>query len=575
MSKNPVNRRNFLQALGVSAAATSVACDEAGLDPNTGRPWADKRRNRGGEPDGADGTPFRVPKFVQPMPLPPVKEPIAVGEAPFEVGEVFHGVAPEWFDRTVAELPGVPYYEALPTQYYSMSIAHTKHEIIPGVETPMYGYDGMIPGPTFRMRVGEPALVRVKNELRGVEQSVHLHGGHNPAHSDGYPNFYVLPGMERDYYWTNTVPMHNRRPDFTESPSTCWYHDHAMDITAHNVLYGLAGFAIVTDELEEKLIDDNVLPREEYDIPVVLQDKQFNSDGTIYFDPLDHNGYLGDVYVVNGKAYPYFEVERRKYRFRFLNGANARFMELRLSDGSKFMRIGKDSWLYPQPIEEATILLAMANRADVIIDFTDAPDELYLENILEQDDGRGPRGKIDDRRTDQRDRMLKFIVRGERKRDSATITMDTPLRPHLPIRESEAVRTRHFKFERRRGAWQINHEFFDENKANAVPELGTVERWVFENSSGGWWHPVHIHLESHQQILLDDGPVPLADRWKSDTVTLGAGSTVEFLMNFRTFRGPFVFHCHNLEHEDMRMMFVFDPRTGEIRDNTRIQARYP
>ena len=160
--------------------------------------------------------------------------------------------------------------------------------------------------------------------------------------------------------------------------------------------------------------------------------------------------------------------------------------------------------------------------------------------------------------------MMQFRVRGPRRTDSATVAPGTPLRPHVPIRAAEVVRTRIFEFSRSRGAWVINGKFFDEGRADAVPRLGTAERWVLRNSSGGWWHPVHIHLESHQEIRRNGGPPLPANRWKSDTCILGGGSEVEILMRFRTFRGPFVFHCHNLEHEDMRMMFVFDPRTGQV-----------
>lgn len=528
--------------------------------------------------DGANGTPFAVPRFVQPMPVPPIKQPRSIGTPPWPVGSVYHGVAPEWTNRTVAELPGVRYFEDRVPKFYEMDIRVGSEEIVPGYRTPIIGYDGRAPGPTFRFRVGEPAVVRMWNRLADLELSTHLHGGHNPAHSDGYPNFFVLPGRARDYYYSNTVPMLNGAPDFSESQSTMWYHDHAMDVAAMTTLAGLAGMAICMDEREESLVARNVLPAAEHDIPVLVQDKTFNSDGSIFYDPLDHDGYLGDVYVVNGKAHPYFEVERRKYRLRILNGCNARFLELRLSTGQPFLRLGKDSWLYPEAIAESRLLLAMANRADVIVDFTDAPDEVTLENILVQPDGRGPGGRVEDHEVRVPGvAVMQFRVRGPRRTDSATVTEGTPLRPHVPIRAAEVVRTRIFEFSRSRGAWVINGKFFDEGRADAVPRLGTAERWILRNNSGGWWHPVHIHLESHQEIRRNGGP-PLADsRWKSDTCILGGGSEVEILMRFRTFRGPFVFHCHNLEHEDMRMMFVFDPRTGEgtFREPSPPQALFP
>lgn len=505
-------------------------------------------------------TPFEFTPFTRPLPIPVVKEPLAVGNPPYEPGNVSHGIAPEYFDRSVAESPELNWFERYPTQYYQMNLRHAFHEFIPGVRTPVVTYDGTVPGPTYRARIGQPKVIRVTNSL-DLETSLHLHGGHNPAHSDGYPNFYVLPGGARDYFYTNTVPMLDGVPDFSESPSTMWYHDHAMDLTALTCWTGLAGFYLAYDDLELDLIRSNVLPGDPFDVPVCLFDRRLNADGTLAFDPLDHNGALGDLLLANGETQPFMKVQRRKYRFRFLNGSNARFWELRLSNGQPFIGLGRDSWLFPEAIERETLLLGMANRADVVIDFTDAPSELFLENILLQNDGRGPEGKLDDRAVQIPGvPVMKFIVEDASGPPNATVDVGTPLRPHHAISPAEVVTTREFDFMRRKGAWQINQQFFDPAVANATPQLGTAERWILRNKSGGWWHPIHIHLESHQIQSVDGVPADGADRFKSDCVILGPGTEVEILMKFRTFRGPFVFHCHNLEHEDMRMMFVLDPR---------------
>ena len=259
-----------------------------------------------------------------------------------------------------------------------------------------------------------------------------------------------------------------------------------------------------------------------------------------------------------------------------LNGCNARFLELRLSNGQPFIGLGKDTWLYPNAIERDTLLLSMAQRADVVIDFTDAPNEVFVENILLQDDGRGPQGTFEQRQTQIPGvPFMKFIVEGDRQPDSASVAVGTPLRPHVPIASTEIAGTRTFEFSRRNGAWQINRQFFDPDLANATPTLGTAERWILRNEGGGWWHPVHIHLESHQ-IQRINGLVPLPqDRFKNDTVILDGNGEVELFMNFRTFRGPFAFHCHNVEHEDMRMMFTFDPRVTPTQAPQPIQASFP
>ena len=523
-------------------------------------------------------TPFKFTPFTQNLPIAPIKQPIGVGTPPpgFVPGEVFHGIAPEYFggnnfDRSL--------YELHPMKYYELCMKRGVQQIIPGVNTTITGYDGMWPGPTFKTRIGEPCIVRTNNELE-EETGIHLHGGHNPAHSDGFPTFYVLPGQARDYYYTNSVPREGDGKsgplDMSEAASTCWYHDHAMDLTSKYVQAGMAGFNLMFDELEWGLISSNVLPGDPYDIPIALQDRTLNPDGSIFHDPLNHDGALGDLMCANGKAQPKFHVQRRKYRFRFLNGANARIFELRLSNGQPFIGLGTDSWLYPQAIERETLLLGMAKRADVVIDFTNAPDELFLENILVQTDGRGPGGTLTDRNLQIPGfPLIKFVVEGPKQPNSATVQVGTPLRPHTPILASEIVRTRIFEFGRGKGAWQINKKFYEPEVANACPTSGTAERWILKNPGGGWWHPIHIHLESHQIQSIDGQLPPMADRFKSDTTLLGAGSEVEIFMKFRTFKGPFVFHCHNLEHEDMRMMFNFDPRVEPTESPQRIQQSFP
>lgn len=518
---------------------------------------------------------FGLRPFTVPLPLPRTLSPLAIGAPPFTPGDVFHGIAPEFNNRRVAERPDLTWYEAFPTKWYEMRIRDTVQEIIPGVRTRLYGYDGTFPGPTIKTRVGQPVVIRFRNELN-VETSVHLHGAHSPAHSDGYPNFYIQPGKARDYFYPVSVPMFNGKPDFSESPSTMWYHDHAMDRTAEHVWRGLCGFFIATDHIEQELIDRKVLPTEPYDIPLALQDRRFRRDGSLFYDPLDHNGTLGNVWVVNGKAQPFLQVQRRKYRFRILNGCNARFLELRLSNGQPFIGIAKDTWLFPSAVERNTLLLSMAQRADVIIDFTNAPNEVYLENILAQKDGRGPEGKLDDRETlDAPVPFLKFVVSDQPVRDDTTIKVGTTLRPHETISSSEITQTRVFEFMRRKGAWQINKQFFDPNIANATPTVGKAERWVLRNNGGGWWHPIHIHLESHQIETLN-GKVPdVVDRFKNDTVILDGNGEAVILMRFRTFLGPFVFHCHNVEHEDMRMMFTFDPRLRPTKAPQTIQQSFP
>lgn len=511
---------------------------------------------------GPPPTPFTIIPFQADLPIPAVIRPLAVGKAPYTPGACFHGIAPEFSDLKL--------YETVPTKYYSLDMVPAVHEFIPGVKTPVWTYGGTVPGPTFRTLTGEPVVVRVTNRLP-VETSVHLHGGHLPAHSDGYPTFYVLPGKARDYFYPNTVPLRNGTRDITESPSTCWYHDHAMDITGHNAYMGLQGFYLNFDTLENNLIANNVLPGGIYDVPLALADKRFNADGSLYYDFLNHDGELGDIFCVNGKVQPKFTVERRKYRFRILIGSNSRHYRLRLSNGQSFLQIGNDSWLLPNAIAKNEILLSPAKRADIVIDFTNAPSEFYLENTLAQADGKKP----DEGLTITPIPLIKFIVKSGAVTANSTVTAGTPLRPHVPIQDSEIEATRRFVFDKSNGGYVINEQFYDPDRADAVPRLGSAERWILENAGGGWWHPVHIHLESHQIRRINGAPPSPELAAKNDTVILRGGDVAEIVMKFRTFPGPFVFHCHNLEHEDLRMMFNVDPRTVPVPAPTPIVRKFP
>jgi FtsP/CotA-like multicopper oxidase with cupredoxin domain len=584
--------------------------------------------------------------------------------------------------------------------------------------TRFYTYAGLVPGPTFKVRIGQPHVVRFENHLE-AEMSVHLHGGHSPSHSDGFPSFYVLQGKSRDYFYPNIVPLikknGNWTPDVGECQSTMWYHDHSMDATAYNVNKGLAGFALCFGEEELRLIRDRVLPgyghhscidperdqlqstpenpdpnqledpdfpgfyRKEmgkepyynpFDIPLVLQDKVLDPNtAQIAYDRASHNGYLGDTFFVNGVPVPHFESRNRKYRLRLLNGCNARVMRLRLVSledfqrlhslgirpGNEdpngtiigndydafalpFLRIGKDSWLWSKAKARTSIVLAMANRADLIVDFgalaagihPGEQKEYVLINTMPQTDGRGPRQKLDDAgdprvqplpfdlvnavdadgnplpvvqgaELNRPISLMKFIVRhappGSLPEDpegdeEASVTDGSDLiATHESIADDEVKVVREFIFERSKGAWQINGRFYDPTIANAAPVMDSAEEWVLRNGGGGWWHPIHIHLESHQLIAIEkdfgaDEIIDLADpparnrlnnlvnvtpgldetelQGRHDTQVLGPNSVARIRIRTRTWMGPFVFHCHNIEHEDMRMMFNFEPVAHRI-----------
>lgn len=517
---------------------------------------------------------------------------------------VAHGIAPEfglcseWNCRRSGYSAGHTH-----EQEFELVTEETTHRFVPGgPDTPVFTYrdgtksqgSGSTPGPTIVAEYLEPGVLRdcnaltrsrlgANSTLHDVETAIHLHGSHVPAHADGFPDFYCLAGEARDYFYPNIAPkvtdphtlkapVHGGEFDTTWIPSTLWYHDHAMDITGFNVTRGLAGFYLIFDDRQRELADQGVIPpiggRDAFgnplDIGLALQDQCFNADGTLFYDFLDHNGRLGDVFTVNGVVQPRLKVQRRKYRFRILNASNARVYELRLSTRHKFAIIGTDSWLLPRAIEVSNFELVQGQRQDVVIDFRDAPDEVYLENIMAQTKGRKPDG-IDPAR---RIMLMKFEVSGPNSSEPATAE-GTVIRGFAGIdpggqfsfhRPEEVVATRRFRFDRFNGAWTVNGQLFNSRRADAVPALGLgAERWILANESGGWWHPFHPHLEGCQIRSVNGRPPRRERQFNLDVLSVPGNTVAEVLIKFRTFTGPFVFHCHAVEHEDMRMMAVVDP----------------
>jgi spore coat protein A, manganese oxidase len=537
-----LSRRGFLSLVGAGGAAAALAsCGIGGLIGQT-----------------AEFLPSRAPlpkPFAVPLPIPPVK-------------------------RAVRRDDGTDYYEIV------QRVANA--EILPGMRTPILGYDGIFPGPTLVTASGRRAVVRHRNELP-VPVAVHLHGGHTPAESDGGPLDLILPTRG----WTRPThaghgggrPMRgdesNGERDYTypmrQRAATLWYHDHRMDFTGPQVYRGLAGMHLVHDDEERAL----PLPDGDRDIPLLICDRSFEADGSFRYPALDRTlrttpgvtadymeGVVGDVILVNGAPWPLCEVEAARYRFRILNASNARRYGLALNpaprDGASFVQIGSDGGLLEAPVDHDRIDIAPAERFDVVIDFSAyAPGtEVTLVNQLGNDATA---------------RVMRFRVTRRVKDDS-----------HVPAKLStierldpaKAVRTRVWRFRRgdvgdrpgsaraagrqdgddggdddgRHNGWTINDRAYDPRRSDADPALGEIEIWRFITDVH---HPVHVHLDPFQVVSRGGkGIGPYDHGWK-DTVDVRPAEHVDVAVRFTDYRGPFLMHCHNLEHEDMAMMATF------------------
>jgi spore coat protein A, manganese oxidase len=532
--------------------------------------------------------------FVDALPIPPVLKPVGTAPNPHRKGN---------------------------SHYYEVPMIEVRqklHRDLP--PTKVWGYSGMYPGPTFEVKQGEPIAVKwinnlpehhifaasIDRTLHGADHGepdvrtvVHLHGGKTLPESDGHPEAWFTPGFRQKgpfpnsgiYYYTNDQPA-----------ATLWYHDHALAITRLNVMAGLAGMYLIREPGEESL----GLPKGDYEIPLIIQDKTFNADGSIsyptvgllpFVHPQWNPDYAGDTALVNGKVWPYLEVEPRRYRFRILNAANTTFFNLRLqvggNPGPNFVQIGSDLGFRPTPITMQNLLLANAERADVIVDFSefdgkdiimtnDAPNPFpagFLGNVAQimqfrvrrKNNGRD-QSKIPSRLPAPAEFDL-TRTRSLYNRD-IVLTEDTLLIPtppgfcplHLPTR---------LLVEGRPWADPVMTE----------PVAGTTEIWRYINTTVVA-HPMHVHLANMRildrqffdldkffqtgQIVTTGPQIPAAPNELNapkDTVRVDLGTITRVLVNFdlpsdfsarRGEKLRYVHHCHMLEHEDNDMMRPYD-----------------
>jgi spore coat protein A, manganese oxidase len=459
--------------------------------------------------------------------------------------------------------PGIklPYYR-IPMRQFEAKI---HRDLKP---TRLWGYGSSSPGPTLETRSGQGLLVEWANELpathflpidhsiHGAEADkpdvrtvVHLHGAKVPAESDGYPENWFVPGKSAVCHYPNR-----------QDAAMLWYHDHALGINRLNVFAGLLGAFIVRDEFEDSLD----LPRGKYEIPLVIYDRIFDLESQLNYpvsgDPKKPwtPEVFGDAILINGKLFPYLEVEPRQYRFRVLNGSNARFLHLSLPAGLAFYQIGTDQGLLPAPVRLERVSLAPAERADLIVDFAGTGGtNLVMKNDIST--------------------VMQFrVARGA----SDTKPLPARLRPVARIEESAAVKTRLLSLVevddlvQRPMTMLLNNTHWN-MPVTENPALDSTEIWSLINTTDDA-HPIHLHLVRFQILdrrrfdvsaywskgeLRYFGPAippePGEAGWK-DTVRADPGMVTRIITRFEGYPGRYVWHCHILEHEDNEMMRPFD-----------------
>jgi spore coat protein A, manganese oxidase len=499
-------------------------------------------------------------KFSLPFVRPPEISPVGTGDI-------------RCFDGQVRSYPR-----------YEIGQTFGVSEIMPGYKTPTFGYNGVVPGPTIRVHHDNPIIVNQTNLLHRPpaapyqnaampsaytadplqrSTSTHLHGSASLPQYDGYASDITFPGQVKQYFYPNC-----------QEARTLWYHDHGVHHTSQNAYNGLAGMYVLHDPKEQQL----GIPQGRYDVPLVIRDAMFATDGSLVYDDNSESGVYGDVLLVNGVPWPEMVVERRKYRFRFLNASVSRSYNWSLSDGTSSVpmtMIGTDAGLMPKPQVITNFRHGMAERYEVVIDFAK-----YKDNTLLTLQNASPKNNIE---YDGVRQAMRFRVRGDA---SSTANNSVPAywQDAVPAAEcmtftdaglkAQGVKEREFKFIRTNGHWTINGETWENvidsgyTHCMAEPAQNAVEIWKLTNSSGGWFHPVHIHLVDFQVLTRNgsaSGVLPY-ERGPKDVVYVGENETVRVAMRFAgpaagegwpTPHGRYMMHCHNLVHEDHDMMMQF------------------
>ncbi|GAB2820821.1 multicopper oxidase family protein [Ferruginibacter profundus] len=406
-----------------------------------------------------------------------------------------------------------------------------------------YQANGIL-GPTIRVNSSITANINFQNNL-SEKTNIHWHGLKIPANMDGHPEAVINPGSGFNYQFA-----------INQRAGLCWYHPHPEGATARQAFQGLAGLFIINDAEEAALN----LPSGNYEIPLVIQDKRLTASGITYNPSMGEvmSGYMGETIVVNGEASPYTEVATRFYRLRILNGSNARIYNLALSNNADLMIIGNDGGLLKNPVAVKNILLAPGERLDVLLNFAglNTGTDIFLESKM-FDNAGSAQGR-------QGFKIMKFKVT---QIVNDVFTFPASLSSVNAISPSSSSKTRNFVINAMQmssgmnmtGIHKINDKIYDKNRIDENVSANATEIWIFDNSQGEEPHPIHLHGVHFQVLERSGGRTQLIaseSGWK-DTVLVLPREVVKIIIPFSTTTGVFVFHCHNLEHEDDGMMLQY------------------
>ena len=436
--------------------------------------------------------------------------------------------------------------------------------------------------PILRIESGARFTASLDNALT-EPTIIHWHGLHTPAKMDGHPRDTVAPGERYNYDFT----VRNRG-------GTYWYHTHAHELTARQAYNGLASFFLVDDDDQRKLAQALDLKLGVTDLPLVIQDKQFDAQGKLVYRPNPHEsmmGWLGDIVLANLTPNAVHTVTPRIMRLRLLNGSNARIYRLAFVKGDvplPFTVIGTDGGLIERPETVTAAFLAPGERLDVLFDAALAQpgDTVFLKSLAfdpmeNEGEGNGMGGMggmgMGQKMTSMGSSRLAMGAAFNVLKLSVTAGHRMVARLPAALSEIKPIRTegapeRKIELSMQGMRFLINGLTFRMDEIAVEVKRGAVEVWSINNPKAGMPHPMHIHGFSFQVLERLNSPPQwsatarfgkgrsVSDLGWKDTVLVWPGETVRIAIDFaHDFPGSqtYVFHCHNLEHEDGGMMINF------------------
>ena len=502
------------------------------------------------------------------------------------------------------KIKSVPSASFKPDVEFEITARISEVSIIPGAHTTVFKYHGKLLrgpknalktmpgylGPILNLSQNQKVRIFFYNEL--PEPSViHMHGMHVPQRMDGHPVYAIERGERYVYEFEVKNPA-----------GTNWYHSHTHGMTATQVYRGLAGLITITDEQEQKL----ELPSGVYDIPITIQDRRFTASNQLqYLHGMRERmvGFLGDTILVNGQANSTIPVKTRAYRLRILNGSNSRIYKLGWEDGTQLVAIGTDGGLLERPENYPYIMLAPAERIELWVDFSGRKvgSDLVLSSLEYQvtmphmgGGMQGGRGRVGRGMGMMNGGLLqgesfpiiKFHIT-ERVGDSPGLPEKLVSMRSLTERDiSNPDRTVPIDIGMQHMSPQLNGRSFEMHEVMDIERIpvNTIQRIKISNNHGpmgdgaggmrgrggmmmSMAHPIHLHGQQFKVLsrtqtdrnsdsynTVKDGFI--GNGWK-DTVLVMPGEEIEIIKPFEDYTGLFLYHCHNLEHEDMGMMRNF------------------